>query len=240
MRNAQDVRYPEEVTNLSFQRARSAESKRQRTSDLVEAARSVALETGVASVTLTAVADRAGVHHSAVRRYFPSHKDVLLHLAAEGWTRWAAAVRDALRDQAPATAKQVAGAVAAGLAADPLFCDLLANVPLHLEHDVAVERVAEFKQVSRAAVMSMAGAIGDALPGLGPRGALDVVTAANALAATLWQVAHPPGPLAQAYADDPAIAPTWALDFVPTLTHLLTATCTGLLTEAADSPAREN
>jgi AcrR family transcriptional regulator len=28
-------------------------------------------------VTLTAVADRAGVHHSAARRYFTSHKDVV-------------------------------------------------------------------------------------------------------------------------------------------------------------------
>jgi AcrR family transcriptional regulator len=226
------VRYRGEVTNISFQRARSAESKRQRTSDLVEAARSVALETGVASVTLTAVADRAGVHHSAVRRYFSSHKDVLLHLAAEGWTRWAAAVSDGLRDQAPVTPAAVAGVLASGLAADPLFCDLLANVPLHLEHDVDVERVAEFKRVSHAALMSMAGAIEGALPGLGTQGALDIVTAANALAATLWQVAHPPEALARAYADDPAIAPTWALDFAPTLTHLLAATCTGLQAEA--------
>jgi AcrR family transcriptional regulator len=224
------------VTNLSFQRARSAESKRQRTSDLVEAARSVALETGVASVTLTAVADRAGVHHSAVRRYFSSHKDVLLYLAAEGWARWADTARDALRAaQAPVTAAMVAEVLAGGLAADPLFCDLLANVPLHLEHDVGVERVAEFKRVSHAAVMSMADAIDDALPGLGSRGALDVVTAANALAATLWQVAHPPEALARAYADDPGIAPAWALDFIPTLAHLLTATCAGLLAQAAES-----
>jgi AcrR family transcriptional regulator len=224
------------VTNLSFQRARSAESKRQRTSDLVEAARSVALETGVASVTLTAVADRAGVHHSAVRRYFSSHKEVLLYLAAEGWARWADTVRDALRAaQSPVTAATVAEVLASGLAADPLFCDLLANVPLHLEHDVGVERVAEFKRVSHAAVMSIADAIDNALPGLGSRGALDVVTAANALAATLWQVAHPPEALARVYADDPAIAPAWALDFIPILTRLLTATCTGLLAQPPQS-----
>jgi AcrR family transcriptional regulator len=231
------VRYPEGVTNLSFQRARSAESKRQRTSDLVEAARSLALETGVASVTLTAVADRAGVHHSAVRRYFSSHKDVLLRLAAEGWTRWAAAVCDALGAQAPAAAATVAEVLASGLDADPLFCDLLANVPLHLEHDVDVERVSEFKRVSHAAVMSMAAAIESALPGLGLRGALDMVTAANALAATLWQVAHPPEALAQAYAEDPSIAPAWALDFGSTLTRLLTATCTGLLAQATKPDA---
>jgi AcrR family transcriptional regulator len=219
------------VANPSFQRARSVEHKRERASALVEAAQSLALEKGVASVTLTAVADRAGVHHSAVRRYFSSHKEVLLHLAAGGWTRWSNSVADGLRAQSPVTPAKVAEVLAGGLASDPLFCDLLANVPLHLEHDVDVGQVARFKEVSHAAVMTMAKAIETALPGLGTHGALDMVTAANALAATLWQVAHPPEALAQAYAEDPTIAPTWALDFVPTLTRLLTATCVGLLAQ---------
>jgi AcrR family transcriptional regulator len=35
-------------------------------------------------VTLTGVANRAGVHYSAVRRYFTSHKEELVHLVAEG------------------------------------------------------------------------------------------------------------------------------------------------------------
>jgi AcrR family transcriptional regulator len=56
------------------------ENKRRRAAALVEAARSLAVESGVASVTLTAVAGRAGIHYSAVRRYFTSHKEVLLHL----------------------------------------------------------------------------------------------------------------------------------------------------------------
>ncbi|EUA71825.1 tetR-family transcriptional regulator [Mycobacteroides abscessus subsp. bolletii 1513] len=68
----------------------------------MEAARSLAVESGVTSVTLTAVANRAGVHYSAVRRYFSSHKEVLLHLAAEGWTRWSATVCAALAEPGPA------------------------------------------------------------------------------------------------------------------------------------------
>ncbi|MFJ2647637.1 TetR family transcriptional regulator [Streptomyces sp. NPDC087420] len=216
----------------SFQRARSAENKRRRAGALMEAARSLALEHGVASVTLTAVADRAGVHHSAVRRYFSSHKDVLLQLAAEGWASWSEAVRDGLGAVTPVTPAAVAEVLARALEADPLFCDLLANVPVHLEHDVDIERVTAFKHVSRAAVDSMAGAIEDALPGLDSRGALDVVTAANALAATLWQVAHPPEALARVYAGDRTVAPSWALDFAPTLTRLLTATVVGIVVQA--------
>jgi hypothetical protein len=100
----------------------------------VEAARSLALETGVASVTLTAVANRAGVHYSTVRRYFtlpqsisPSHKEVLLHLATEGWFRWSNTVCAAFREPGPMSPSRVAETLVNGLAADSLFCDLLAN-----------------------------------------------------------------------------------------------------------------
>lgn len=222
------------MVNPSFQRARSAENKRQRASALIEAARAVAQESGVASVTLTAVAERAGVHHSAVRRYFSSYKDVLLQLTAEGWTRWADAVAEELAGRAPAPPRRVAEALARGLDADPLFCDLLANAFLHLEHDVEVERVIAFKRLSRGAVESLAATIEHSLPELDHRGALDVVTATHALAASLWQVAHPPEALALAYAEDRTLAPTWALDFVATLTRLLTAACVGILAGAAE------
>jgi len=113
------------VAQLTFQRARTEETKRQRAAAIVEAARSLALDTGVASVTLTGVADRAGVHYSAVRRYFSSHKEVLLHLTAEGWTRWSNTVCAALRDPGPMSPSRVAETLRNGLAADPLFCDLL-------------------------------------------------------------------------------------------------------------------
>jgi AcrR family transcriptional regulator len=216
------------VPNPSFQRARSAENKRRRASALVEAARSLAREDGVASVTLTAVAERAGVHHSAVRRYFSSHKDVLLRLAAEGWTRWAETVGEELKALAPATPGTVAEVLAKGLDADPLFCDLLANVFLHLERDVDIEHVIAFKRVSRVAVESLAASVGSSLPGLDARGALDIVTATYALAGTLWQVAHPTEALTRVYAEDETLAPAWALDFLPTLTRLLTATCAGI------------
>jgi hypothetical protein len=51
---------------------------------------------------------------------------------------------------------------------------------------------------------SVEDAIENALPGIGPKGALDNVTA-NTLAATLWQVAHPPRRW-RAYTKDHTIA----------------------------------
>ena len=223
------VRYPRAVIQHTFQRARTEDKKRQRAAAIVEAARSLALERGVASVTLTGVANRAGVHYSAVRRYFTSHKEVLLHLAAEGWVRWSNTVCAALREPGPISPSRVAETLASGLAADPLFCDLLANLHLHLEHEVELDRVVEIRRTSAAAVMSLADAIEQALPPLGRSGALDILLAAYSLAAPLWQIAHPPQGLTDAYAEEPEVPPEWNLDFASALTRLLTATCVGLL-----------
>lgn len=221
------------MRQVSFQRARSEEKKRQRAEALVEAARAVALEAGVASVTLTAMASRAGVHHSAVRRYFSSYKEVLLRLSAESWERWSASVCTDLDQPGPMSPERVVQTLVSGLVADPLFCDLLANLHLHLEHEVDAERVIEVRRVSAAAVMASAGAIERALPALGPKGALDLLLAAYSLGSVLWQVSHPPPSLTEAYADEPELAPGWDLDFGTALTRLLTATCIGLLEQSA-------
>ena len=215
----------------TFQRARSEDKKRQRAAALVEAARSLALESGVASVTLTDVANRAGVHYSAVRRYFTSHKEVLLHLAAEGWARFSATVCESLGEAGPTSPARVADALADGLAADPLFCDLLANLHLHLEHEVALEQVLEFKEISNAAVISLTDAIENALPTLGRSGAFDVLLASYSLAAPLWQMANPPKRLADAYANRTDVPPDWKIDFTAALSRLITAVCVGLMTE---------
>jgi AcrR family transcriptional regulator len=226
------VRYPRAVPQLSFQRARTEDKKRQRAAALVEAARSLAIESGVASVTLTDVASRAGVHYSAVRRYFTSHKEVLLNLAAEGWARFSDTVCESLRQPGPMSPARVAEALAQGLADDPLFCDLLANLHLHLEHEVELERVLEFKEVSNAAVISLTDAIENALPRLGRSGAFDVLLASYSLAAPMWQMANPPKRLADEYAKRPDVPPDWKIDFTAALTRLITATCVGLLAES--------
>ena len=220
------------MRTATFQRARSDEKKRQRAEALMEAARSVALETGVASVTLTKVAGRAGVHYSAVRRYFSSHKEVLLRLAAASWQRWADTVCAALDQPGPMSPERVAATLTTGLAADPLFCDMLANLHLHLEHEVDAGRVIEVRRQSTAAGLAIADAVERALPGLGKEGALDLLLASYSLAAPLWQISHPSADLTDAYkneAMDAQLPPDWNLDFTTALTRLLTATCVGLL-----------
>lgn len=226
------LRYPRAVPQLTFQRARTEDKKRQRATALVEAARSLAMESGVASVTLADVASRAGVHYSGVRRYFTSHKEVLLHLATEGWARFADTVSATLSEPGPSSPARVAAALADGLASDPLFCDLLANLHLHLEHEVELERVLELKEISNTAVLSLTDAIERALPGLGRSGAFDVLLASYSLAAPMWQMANPPKRLADEYAKRKDVPRDWKIDFTAVLTRLITALCVGLLAEA--------
>ncbi|MCW2862140.1 MAG: transcriptional regulator, TetR family, partial [Actinoallomurus sp.] len=62
-------------------RARSQEAKLRRAEDLLEAARALAADRGgVRHITLAAVTEAAGLHPSAVRRYFASKEELLLEL----------------------------------------------------------------------------------------------------------------------------------------------------------------
>jgi AcrR family transcriptional regulator len=214
-------------TSPQFKRARSTASKSARAESLVEATRQIALARGAHAVTLTAVADRAGVHHSAMRRYFDSHHDVLLQLAAQGWEDWAAGVQGRLDGRTDCTPEEIAHAVTSPLIGDRLFCDLLANVPLHLEHDVTIEKVLAYKRHVRDSIDRLLKALTHA--GLTRGQAIDLLTAANTMAATLWQISHPPAALAGALEADPTVSVIAYEDFEGTLTRLLAATCHGLM-----------
>ena len=57
--------------------------------------------------------------------------------------RWLKTMCATMRKPSPMSPSRTAETLASGLAADALFCDLLANVRLHLEHQVDLERVVE-------------------------------------------------------------------------------------------------
>ena len=92
----------------------------------------------------------------------------------------------------PMSAARVAETLVNGLVADPLFCDLLACLPTHLQHDMKAEQVVEFKRACYPPVQSITDAIERALPTLGRRGSADILAAAAALAGGFWQASHPP------------------------------------------------
>lgn len=210
----------------TFQRAYSLQHKEQRATDLVKAARTLAARDGVRGVTLTAIATQAGVHVSAVRRYFDSWEEILLGLAEEGYAEWTHALIDRVHGHEGLTSADLARAVTETLAERPLFCDLLTHVTLNLEREVTYERVRVFKFTVGAALAPLTEAItrGSALTA---EQANDLIIAVISMTAPLWQAAHPAETLTRLYAEEPSLAHI-GIDFSPTLTRLLTALCDGM------------
>jgi AcrR family transcriptional regulator len=219
---------------MVYRRARSQEAKLQRAEDLLDAARTLAAERGgVRHITLAAVTEAAGLHPSAVRRYFDSKEDLLLELSERGWHQWRDALVSRLAEVRGLAPAQTAAAVATTLAAEPLFCDLLTHTPLSLEGEVGIERARGYKTNSFAAY----DAIVDALTTAGTMTAeqvRDLITTALGLTAHLWQVSHPTATLSELYAQEPRWAHA-ALDFEPRLVRLLQATAIGLATITVDA-----
>src|ERR1700728_460182 len=118
------------MTVPDFQRARSAEAKRQRESAILAAARTLGAERGIQQITLTDISEAVGMHKSALLRYFETREEIFLRLTADGWREWSAALRTELEELPAAAPAAVAAAFASTLAARGLFCDPLAQAPL--------------------------------------------------------------------------------------------------------------
>lgn len=220
-----------------FRRARSPEHKQSRSGALVAAARELALQDGeVRTVTLTRIAERAGMHVSGVRRYFESREQIYLILAAEEWTAWSADVRARLQDAPPRTADALAGLIAGTLVARPLFCDLLGHASLELEREVSVEAVYAFKAVVLAAIESVVAALVAGKVRMGEEAANDMVAAATIFAGALWQATRPPEALKVVYREHPELGHL-ASDFAPKLRRMIKATLAGLV-DASGQDAR--
>ncbi|MFD0783072.1 TetR family transcriptional regulator [Micromonospora azadirachtae] len=210
------------------QRARSAEAKRSRERDILDAARALATERSVREVTLTDVATAVGMHKSAMLRYFETREQIYLTLTAEQWQEWSTAARASLEHLDPVDTDTVAATIAESLADRPFFCDLLAQAPLNLERNVSLAAAYQFKTITLAQVDTIAEALRRLL-GITALQALDVVAAATSMAGALWQMAAPGTSLRDLYETHPELAHA-AVDVGPQLTRILTALLTGMRT----------
>lgn len=162
--NEQPVRYYSTVSRPDFQRARTWAHKQERVAELLAAARVVVARVGVKSATLTSIAAEAGLHYSALRRYFTSTDAMLLILAADGWEYWAHRIHGRLAGQT-LDAEQLAEILVQTLTADRVFCDLLCNLRADLEMVDEKEWLTAHLHVVRA-VTEVVGSAQAAVPGI--------------------------------------------------------------------------
>jgi AcrR family transcriptional regulator len=217
------------MVQVEFQRARSPRAKQQRQAAILNAARSLAAENGVSGVTLTDIAEAVAMHKSAMLRYFETREEIFLRLAAEAWQEWSAALCDDLGMLAAAETGEVAAVIAGTLASRGFFCDLLAQTPLHLERNVSLDAVREYKLSTLAEVDRIVSATRSVLGSLTEQNAVDVIATATSLAGTFWHIATPGPKVTALYRSDPRLAHA-ILEIQPRLTRILTALLDGMTT----------
>jgi AcrR family transcriptional regulator len=216
------------TTDAGFQRARRPEQKQQRQDDILDAARELALRRGVRNVTLTDIADRVGIHKSALLRYFETREQILLELTARTWRDWVSSLSDELAGAAPGDRGLVADVVARSFTSRPLLCDLIAHTPLNLERHVSVAAVRRYKLTSLGAIAGAVEMINRALPELTAGECREFISAMASLAGAMWQIANPPPALADLYAADPELAHA-CVDLLPRLRRTAEIMLAGLV-----------
>lgn len=215
------------MTERQFIRARSDAAKREREDAILEAARALARTRGVREITLTDIAESAGMHKSAMLRYFETREEIFLQLTAAGWREWSADVRAALAEARLGDVHTVADVLARTLASRGTFCDLLAQAPMNLERRVSVDAVRRFKAVTHAELASIVTEIQRILPELSREHGVDLIAAVTALAGVFWQIATPSHEVAELYRTDPLLGHD-VLEVGPRLKRLATYLLEGM------------
>jgi AcrR family transcriptional regulator len=217
-----------------FQRARSEEQREARRQGILGAAAAMLAEMPVGEVTLNELSRRAGLAKSNVLRYFESREAVLLELLDSAWQDWLVQLdRDlagALDPAAPVTARcgQLAGAVAASLAARPMQCDLISAQAAVLEHNVSPQVAAQYKRASMTGIAALSGLMLRCVPELGELDAVKLAGVTVMTTGALWPHTQPSVAMLAAYEADPELA-ALRLDFTETLREVLEVMSAGLL-----------
>jgi AcrR family transcriptional regulator len=214
------------MSQMEFVRARRPEQKQQRREAILEAARTLGMESGVRNVTLGSVAQAVGLAKSNVVRYFGTREEIFLELTAQAWRDWESAVDERL-GTATGTTDTVVAAVAETLAARPFFCDLISLTSTTLEHNISLEAARVFKREVITVIGRLGARVADAHPELSESEGVELVSAAAALAGMLYPVSAPSAVMAELYAQEPDLAAACP-ELLPTLRRALTALAAGL------------
>lgn len=218
---------------MTFQRARSEEQRAARRDHILETCATLLTERSVAELTLTELADRAGMSKSSVLRYFDSREEVLHELTGR-------AAQELLDDLAadlagPSSASaavdraaEVASAMASAMAGRPVLCDLLSAMYAVLERNVSARVIMEGKRATLLQLEALATMLRTRLPELDEAAAAQAADAAVVFVIGLWPASQPTGALLEAYESDPVLA-AHRVDFASSLAALLTAQLRGLM-----------
>lgn len=218
----------------TFQRARSAEQREQRRTDILSTAAAMVDQMPVSEISLNELSRRVGLAKSNVLRYFESREAVLLDLLDAQWRAWLADLPELLTTGvAPGAAadrriEDLARVLATSLADRPALCELLSAQASVLERNVSPEVAARYKRAALDDVAHLADLVRTRLPELDQATAAHLCAALVLLVSAAWSHAHPSAAMQQAYAADASLAAS-RLHFTDTVHHAATLLMTGAL-----------
>ena len=155
----------------------------------------------VNAVSLAGIAERVGMHKSALLRYFETREEIFLRLAETEWREWADALVAVLAGASDGEPEWIAWTLGRSFSDRPLFCQLLLQAPLTLERNVSIDVVRTFKRAVTSAVDDVADALHRALPALERAACFELLVMTATVAAGMWQAANPPPVVAALYAE---------------------------------------
>jgi len=186
------------MKNRSFQRARQPAQKEQRRADILRATGELLDGGGLAAVTLSDIARRAGVAKSNVYRYFESREAILLELLVEDWVDYVVQIeRDLMPLAGSGDAISVARVMADSAVVRPRLCELVSALASVLEQNVSEDVVLAFKRQAVALGVRMVNAVHAAMPALAVDRCWRFVGATQVQLAGQWPMSNPP-PVVQA------------------------------------------
>jgi AcrR family transcriptional regulator len=199
-------------------RARSADAKDERRSDLLDAARRLFGTAEYADVTMADVAAAAGLSKGTTFLYFSTKEALFLELLTRELEGWLGELEAQLRT---GDAEPVPRLIVTSLTAHPILLKLLPLLHVTLERNVPDEAVAQWKGRLLTLLAPSAALLENRL-GLAEGEGLRFLLRAHALVVGLSQVAHPAPRVHAVLAADPALA-GFLIDFAGELEAMLAA-----------------
>jgi AcrR family transcriptional regulator len=177
-----------------------------RRSAILDVARTMLTEKGVADISLRGLSDRIGLAKSNVLRYFDSREAIFLELLDEECGSWLEELDGMLgqpRDRKPNHVNEirVATTIADSLIARRLLCELLGSMAGVLERNISAGFARDFKARARARIMALSSLVARHLPWL-PRDFTDFFAeGALTLTAGMYPFSVPTDPVRSAMAE---------------------------------------
>ncbi|MDH6212748.1 AcrR family transcriptional regulator [Streptomyces pseudovenezuelae] len=227
------------MSDMTFQRARSAEQREIRRRAILDTAAAMLVEMPVAEVSLNELSRRVGLAKSNVLRYFESREAILLELLDRAVKEWLdelpGHLDTAVRPDASARERgdQLAAVVAGSLAKRAVLCDLLSAQAGVLEHNVSVAVAARYKRATLDNITATSELVRRHLPEVGDEAFL-LCGGIFVLVGAMWPYSRPSSSMLAAFEADPALA-VLRLDFPATAEYALATFVAGTIARTASS-----